>query len=56
METLPPVLFALALQSATVSAVEQIVTLGDSLTYAYESEFGFQQFITGAGLLACASS
>ena len=51
METLPPVLFALALQSATVSAVEQIVTLGDSLTYAYESEFGFQQFITGAGLL-----
>jgi lysophospholipase L1-like esterase len=51
MKMLPPVLFALALQGATVSAVEQIVTLGDSLTYAYESEFGFQQFITGAGLL-----
>ncbi|MEO8613841.1 MAG: SGNH/GDSL hydrolase family protein [Luteolibacter sp.] len=36
------VVFTLALQCPAVSAAEQIVTLGDSLTYAYESEFGTQ--------------
>ena len=35
-------LAALLLGSAAVSAAEQIVTLGDSLTFAYEAEFGFQ--------------
>ncbi len=47
MKSIPPVFFALALQSATVSATEQIITLGDSLTYAYEAEFGFKKTITG---------
>lgn len=34
--------FALALKCPVVSAAEQMITLGDSLTYAYESEFGTQ--------------
>ena len=42
MKLLPHVLAALILQAASASAVEQIVTLGDSLTFAYEAEFGFQ--------------
>jgi lysophospholipase L1-like esterase len=32
---------ALVLQTSPVSAADQIVTLGDSLTFAYEAEFGF---------------
>jgi len=42
MRILPHVLAALILQTASTSAVEQMVTLGDSLTFAYEAEFGFQ--------------
>ncbi|MCX6865411.1 MAG: hypothetical protein NTV46_04185, partial [Verrucomicrobia bacterium] len=42
MKLLPHVLAAMILQAASASAVEQIVTLGDSLTFAYEAEFGFQ--------------
>lgn len=42
MKLSPHVLAALILQTASASAVEQIVTLGDSLTFAYEAEFGFQ--------------
>jgi lysophospholipase L1-like esterase len=37
-----PLLIALALQATPLCATEQIVTLGDSLTFAYEAEFGFQ--------------
>ncbi len=33
---------ALLLGAAPAPAVEQIVTLGDSLTFAYEAEFGYQ--------------
>lgn len=33
---------ALALQSSPVPAAEQMVTLGDSLTFSYETEFGSQ--------------
>jgi lysophospholipase L1-like esterase len=36
----------LALTVSCASAAEQIVTLGDSLTFAYEAEFGFQKTIT----------
>jgi lysophospholipase L1-like esterase len=39
-----PVLLALTVSCA--SAAEQIVTLGDSLTFAYEAEFCFQKTIT----------
>ena len=42
MKLLPHILAALILQTASASAVEQMVTLGDSLTFAYEAEFGFQ--------------
>ena len=42
MKLFPSVLAALMLQAASASAVEQIVTLGDSLTFAYEAEFGFK--------------
>ncbi len=42
MKTLFPCLFgAFCLQVGTLSATEQCVTLGDSLTFAYEAEFGF---------------
>lgn len=37
------------LQLAPVSAAEQCVTLGDSLTFAYEAEFGFDLFGYGDG-------
>jgi lysophospholipase L1-like esterase len=33
---------SLALQTATICAADQIVTLGDSLSFAYEAEFGFE--------------
>jgi lysophospholipase L1-like esterase len=39
-----PALLGVAASSAF--AAEQIVTLGDSLTFAYEAEFGFQKTIT----------
>ncbi|MEO5714124.1 MAG: SGNH/GDSL hydrolase family protein [Luteolibacter sp.] len=45
----PPILIALALQAATLSAAEQIVTLGDSLSFAYEAEFCFQKTVIGIG-------
>jgi hypothetical protein len=41
LKCLPPLLAALVFQTASVSAAEQCVTLGDSLTFAYEAEFGF---------------
>jgi hypothetical protein len=44
-----PLLVCLALHCATVRGNEQIVTLGDSLTFAYEAEFCFSQPITGFG-------
>ena len=46
-----PLAFCLALQTAAVSATEQIVTLGDSLTFAYEAEFCFSKSITGYGTI-----
>ena len=48
---LPPLLIALAVQTAALPAAEQIVTLGDSLTFAYEAEFCFQQTISGIGTI-----
>lgn len=51
MKNLPSALLALALQGTTVSATEQIVTLGDSLTFAYEAEFCFQQTVVGIGTI-----
>jgi hypothetical protein len=42
MQTFPRILAALMLQVAAAPAAEQIVTLGDSLTFAYEAEFGFK--------------
>lgn len=41
MQRVPTMLAVLMLQAASASATEQIVTLGDSLTFAYEAEFGF---------------
>ena len=38
---LPLVSLLLALSAAPLLATEQVVTLGDSLTFAYEGEFGF---------------
>ncbi len=35
-------LFAIALQGTASAVTERIVTLGDSLTFAYEAEFGFE--------------
>jgi len=46
MKTASPLLLALALQSPVCLADDQIVVLGDSLSYAYESEFGFKQVIS----------
>jgi len=40
MKIISALILALALQRADVTAAEQIVTLGDSLTFAYESGFG----------------
>ena len=42
MKLASAIVFTVALQCPIVSAAEQIITLGDSLTYAYESEFGTQ--------------
>ena len=42
-------LAALAISSMPCLAAEQIVTLGDSLTFAYEAEFGFQYTIPIVG-------
>lgn len=39
---LPPLCTALALQLSPAPAADQIVTLGDSLSFAYEAEFGFE--------------
>ncbi len=47
----PPLLMALAVQTAALPAAEQIVTLGDSLTFAYEAEFCFEQTVTGVGTI-----
>jgi lysophospholipase L1-like esterase len=47
MKWIPYMLAALMLQAA--AAAEQIVTLGDSLTFAYEAEFGFQIPFTSYG-------
>jgi lysophospholipase L1-like esterase len=46
-----PLLACLAVQCAAAPAAEQIVTLGDSLTFAYEAEFCFSQPITGFGVV-----
>lgn len=51
MKLIPLVFFALALQRADVSAVEQIVTLGDSLSFAYDAEFCFTKTITEVGTI-----
>ena len=51
MKMITPVFFSLVLQSATVSANEQIVTLGDSLSFAYEAEFCFTKTVTGVGTI-----
>ncbi|MGB6221873.1 SGNH/GDSL hydrolase family protein [Haloferula sp.] len=40
--SLLPLLAAITLPCTGLKAAEQIVTLGDSLTFAYEAEFGFQ--------------
>jgi len=40
---------ALPFQTAPVAAAEQCVTLGDSLTFAYEAEFGSALFSDGFG-------
>lgn len=42
LKWVPKMLAVLILPAASASATEQIVTLGDSLTFAYEAEFGFQ--------------
>lgn len=51
MRNVPPVLLALVLQTAAVAANDQIVTLGDSLSFAYEAEFCFQKNVTGIGTI-----
>lgn len=43
------VISILALSTSNARAAEQIVTLGDSLTFAYEAEFGFQYTIPIVG-------
>ena len=50
MKALPSALLTLALLFP-LQAAEQVVTLGDSLTFAYEAEFCFQQTITGVGTI-----
>ena len=47
----PPVLLGLALLASPVLATEQIVTLGDSLSFAYEAEFCFKKTVTGVGTI-----
>ncbi len=42
-------LASLALTAAPATASEHIVTLGDSLTFAYEAEFGFRVRMLGVG-------
>ncbi|MEO5913461.1 MAG: SGNH/GDSL hydrolase family protein [Luteolibacter sp.] len=49
MKAHSPLLLALALSCTSVSATEQIVTLGDSLTFAYEAEFCFSQNVVPFG-------
>ncbi len=50
MKNLPLAIFtALLFQTAPVSAAEQCVTLGDSLTFAYEAEFGSALLSDGFG-------
>lgn len=44
-----PLFLALAMPHATMAATEKVVTLGDSLTFAYEAEFGFQKTLPGVG-------
>ena len=51
MKMITPVFFSLVLQSATVSANVQIVTLGASLSLAYEAEFCFTKTGTGVGTI-----
>ena len=51
MKSIPLVFFARALQRADVSAVEQIVTLGDSLSFAYDAEFCFTKTTTEIGTI-----
>lgn len=43
---LPPIALLLALQGPLLAA-DQIVTLGDSLTFAYQGEFGFKKNVLG---------
>jgi hypothetical protein len=43
------VLLALALPYAAAAASQRVVTLGDSLTFAYEAEFGFKKTIIPFG-------
>ena len=47
---LPALCAAPVLPTYPLAAVDQIVTLGDSLSFAYEVEFGFEVEILG-GLL-----
>jgi hypothetical protein len=49
MKFLLPGLLAMALSCTVVSATDQMVTLGDSLTFSYQSEFCFQRNIIGYG-------
>ena len=49
MKWVPNMLAALMLGNYCASATEQIVTLGDSLTFAYEAEFGFNIPFTSYG-------
>lgn len=42
----PPLALLLALQGPLLAA-DQVVTLGDSLTFAYEGEFGFRKKVLG---------
>ncbi len=46
MKAVSPLLLALVLPVLPCFADDQIVVLGDSLSYAYESEFGFKQVIS----------
>jgi lysophospholipase L1-like esterase len=40
---------SLTLAASSLGADEPVVTLGDSLTFAYEAEFGFQRHLIGLG-------
>jgi hypothetical protein len=48
-KTSPALFAALWIPVSPVTAAEQVVTLGDSLTYAYEAEFGFRITIPFVG-------